>query len=205
MPVMDQSRERAGSATHAVALSSWAEGAARPTLGERLAALRRARGWTQRGLARRLGRPNSTLSRWEADRLEPAPWDLYRVARILGTSAGRLLAETTLVAPPRRWSSRSHSRRRRQALGAELRLRREREVPSLPVAVRLTGVWGRRLLAVEAGADPSLGELLAIAAACGFSVDAAFRSASGVDTIGHPARPEASSRQSLSWHIVRTV
>jgi transcriptional regulator with XRE-family HTH domain len=174
------------------------------TLGEQLAVLRRAAGLSQRGLARRLQRPNSTVSRWEADLLEPAPWDLYRVARMLGTTAGRLLAETVLAAPPRRWSSRSHRRQRREALGNEIRLRRALEVPDLQAAVLRTGVWGRRLLAIEAGADPSLRELVAVAQACRFSIDAAFRH-SVLDASRRPPRSRRSTPAPPSWRVVRTA
>jgi transcriptional regulator with XRE-family HTH domain len=67
-----------------------------------------------------------------------------------------------LSSPGRRWSSRSHAPRRRAAIGSALAaLRRERSI-GLRAVVRATGISGRRIERIEAGADPSLAELRAL-------------------------------------------
>jgi transcriptional regulator with XRE-family HTH domain len=175
------------------------------TVGRRLAAARVARSWSQRYVARRLRRPHSMVSRWEADVLEPSPWDLYRIARLLGTRPTQLLNDVVFAAPARRWSSRSHPRDRRTALGQTLRRRRAHRGVGLEHAVAMTGIRGGRILQIESGADPSLGELIRFAETLDFSIDEALRNA----VLDNPPRPPNLRHQPLaaatSWTVVRTA
>mgnify|MGYP000904631632 FL=1 len=64
------------------------------SLGKRLKALRKARGFKQRDLAKVLGISENTMYRWEADMNTPSDEDKKRLASILGTSLAYLMGET---------------------------------------------------------------------------------------------------------------
>jgi transcriptional regulator with XRE-family HTH domain len=61
------------------------------TLGRRLAAARRARGWTQAALANALGIESSSLSRYERGGREAPVRLVLATARLLGTDVAHLL------------------------------------------------------------------------------------------------------------------
>ncbi|MDR2355604.1 MAG: helix-turn-helix domain-containing protein [Clostridiales Family XIII bacterium] len=69
------------------------------TIGERIRALRKKKGMSQKALAARIGIQESTLSRYENDK-RTYQWDgLLRLADALDTSVDYLLGRTTLSAP----------------------------------------------------------------------------------------------------------
>ena len=144
------------------------EQAAEP-FGTRIHRLRLDRGLSLRSLAMRLGCDHSLVVRWERGDREPAPQDLARLARVLRTSADDLLTGAALGCG-RVASSRSHGQSSRERLGGRIRtLRRRSSITPWDVFVA-TGIDGRRLRTIEAGADPSLAELRAIAGLLGASV-----------------------------------
>lgn len=63
---------------------------------KRLAALRTARGWTQKELGERLGVSTSTIGMCESNRREPSNTLLVKIAQLFGVSTDYLLG----VAPP---------------------------------------------------------------------------------------------------------
>jgi transcriptional regulator with XRE-family HTH domain len=65
-------------------------------LGMRIAALRKARNWTQAGLAERVGVETETVSRFERGATLPSLMTLETVSRVLEVGVGELLAETSL-------------------------------------------------------------------------------------------------------------
>ncbi len=69
------------------------------TLGRRLAAARRARGWTQAALAHALGIESSSLSRYERGGREPPVRLVVATARLLGTDVTHLLGMVEPTAP----------------------------------------------------------------------------------------------------------
>ena len=144
------------------------------------------------------------VSRWEADLIEPSPWDLYRLGRVLGTSVGGLLESCTLTAPTRRHSSRAYPLSRRVALGRVLSLRRSGRGFDLEGAVTHTGILGGRILQIEAGADPSLGEIMRLSATFGFSIDEALRNAI-LDNYPRPPRVAHQLLDSPSWTVNRAA
>ena len=60
-------------------------------LGARIAALRRAAGWNQAELARRLGISSSAVGMYEQGRREPSADMLVQLARVFGVSVDYLL------------------------------------------------------------------------------------------------------------------
>lgn len=166
--------------------------------------MRMARSLTQRGLAVRLRRPHSMVSRWESDLIEPSPWDLYRLGRTTGTSVGGLLESCTLTAPTRRHSSRAYPLSRRVALGRVLVGRRSRRGFDLEEAVARTGILGGRILQIEAGADPSLREIVRLSEVFEFSIDEAIRNAI-LDNCPRPPRVAHQLLNPPSWTVVRTA
>lgn len=138
-------------------------------LGARVRRLRLERGLSLRSLAMRLGCDHSLIVRWERGDREPAPQDLARLARVLRTTTDDLLTGADLGCG-RVASSRSHGHSSRERLGARIRtLRRRSSITPWEVFVA-TGIDGRRLRTIEAGADPSLAELRAIAEVLGSSL-----------------------------------
>ena len=137
--------------------------------GARLRRLRLERGLSLRSLAMRLSCDHSLVVRWERGDREPAPQDLARLARVLRVTADELLAGVDLDCG-RVASSRSHGQSSRERLGARIRtLRRRSSITPWDVFVA-TGIDGRRLRTIEAGADPSLAELRAVVSLLGASV-----------------------------------
>jgi transcriptional regulator with XRE-family HTH domain len=177
------------------------------SLGQLIAGRRRDRGLSQREVARRMWRSNSVLSRWEADLLEPTLVDLSPLSRVLGTTIDALVADA--VAPPggRRWSSRATPISLRVAVGREL----ERERKSLGVTkleVYLgAGIAGLRLVRLEAGADPSVRELLALRSLYGLRLDEVVRRARlAARGMGPISQMDSSRQGTSSSHIgVRRV
>lgn len=77
------------------------ERAAIRRLGERTAAIRRQRGWTQERLAEAVGVGSVTVSRWETGQRAMSVATLVLVSRALGVRLADLLdAELALPAPP---------------------------------------------------------------------------------------------------------
>lgn len=168
----------------------------REPFGNRLRRLRVARRISQRGLALRLHCDHTLILRWENGAREPAPQDLARLARVLGVSADELL-QGAVLDRGRVASSRSHGKESRARLGSRLAQRRRRASLGLWDVYLATGILGRRLRAIEAGADPSLDELRRLAAALDLSV-AKILSCSILDTSRLPQRvPESTHPDSM--------
>lgn len=161
-------------------------------VGELIRSARYRAGMSQRGLARRIERRHSVVSRWEAGRLEPTVLDLVRVARVLQEDVERLVLAS---GPGRRWSSRSHARSRRRQIGAALHYARAARGLSLREAVLVTGIDGLRISRIERGTDPSLEELRALLGFVALNVPEFLHSlrrrdrAQLLDTPVHPTRP----------------
>lgn len=62
---------------------------------DRLARLRKAKGFTQSSLAERLGVEQPTVQRWESGKREPSLAQLFELARALDVEPGNLLGDTT--------------------------------------------------------------------------------------------------------------
>ena len=71
-------------------------------LGERIALLRRGRGWNQAELARRLHISTSAVGMYEQGRREPSLEGLVKLAAVLEVSADYLLTGKPLVEADRR-------------------------------------------------------------------------------------------------------
>lgn len=139
---------------------------AHESFGARIRRLRRARGLSLRGLALRLGRDHTLVLRWERGEREPTVWDVAAMARVLGATPDDLLAGARL-AGNRAWSSRAHPPGPRRRLGLLLAASRRRLRLDAWDVYRATGIDGRRLLAIERGADPSLAEARGLIGLCG--------------------------------------
>lgn len=182
---------------------------ARTDPGSAIRAGRMARRLGTRQLARRLGRAHSVVSRWEAGILEPTFLDLDRIGRLLQVPLGSLVLAG---GPGRRWSSRSHPRRRRALVGEALGRARRAAGIDLRNAVRVTGIAGRRIDRIEGGADPSLAELRALLALVGLTAaDLIDRvrtlrragSGTGLDTL--EISPEVGAHRMSARPVVRLV
>lgn len=66
------------------------QGALRYNVRNRIAAMRQARGLTQRALAGRLGVTQTTIARWELDITHPSDRMVGRLAQILKCMPGQL-------------------------------------------------------------------------------------------------------------------
>jgi len=130
------------------------------TVGARIRAARRGRRLSQREVARRLGRPNSLVSFWEAGLREPTVVDLVALARVLRRPVDDLLAGRGTGA--RRASSRAHGFALRRRVGDQFRRRRARLGLTPHDVYVTTGVTSRRLLMIEEGRDASVAELGAL-------------------------------------------
>ena len=101
------------------------------TTGEKIAALRRAQGWSQEALGEKLGLSRQAVSKWEADQAVPTMDNLMELSRLFGVSVDTLLrpgeelpgedaktdeqAETPAAPePPKTWQERLHTMGRRQ-------------------------------------------------------------------------------------------
>jgi transcriptional regulator with XRE-family HTH domain len=135
---------------------------ASPTIGQRLVALRVDRGLGQRELARRLCRDHSVVSRWEAGTREPTLLDLWHVTRVLESSLDDFLDGVRLPARSRRLSSRAYSPSERAAIGRRLRSLRLRARLRAGEVADALGCSAHRLAAIEAGADPSLADVVGL-------------------------------------------
>ena len=63
------------------------------TLGEKILALRKARGWSQEDLAGRIGVTRQALSRWESDAAIPDTVNVVQLADLFGVSTDYLLRD----------------------------------------------------------------------------------------------------------------
>lgn len=127
-----------------------------PSVGTLIRQTRLGAGLSQRRLARRLERRHSVVSRWEAGLLEPTMLDLARLTTLLGGTLDEYLAA---AGPGRRWSSRSHGRAARARVGRGLLRARVASGVTFHELVQRSGIDGRRIAKLEAGADLSLLEL----------------------------------------------
>lgn len=116
--------------------------------------------------ARRLGlwlnRTHTMVSRWERGLREPTLFDLDRLATVLHADLDTLLAGLPANGMPRGCSSRAHPRSRRVALGQVLGNARAALGLGIWEVYQATGIGGRRLGHIEAGADPAIGELVGL-------------------------------------------
>ena len=64
------------------------------TFGEKLQALRKARGWSQEGLATQINVSRQALSKWESGASDPSTSNLLALAKLFGIDAKELLDET---------------------------------------------------------------------------------------------------------------
>ncbi len=70
------------------------------SLGQRIAAIRKAWGWTQSDLADRLRVRKATVSAWERETAAPNGISLIALAAVLNTSPDALLGEARFTIPP---------------------------------------------------------------------------------------------------------
>lgn len=98
--------------------------ATEPPLGCALRALRQNRNLSQVELARRIGRRQSLISRWESGDRDPTPFDLMALAAELSADATRLLVNSGPAVSNRRRASRAVAAAMRSALGVRLRAAR---------------------------------------------------------------------------------
>jgi transcriptional regulator with XRE-family HTH domain len=134
-----------------------------------IAERRAAVGISQAGLARRLGRSQTLISRWESGQRLPTAVELASLAYELATVPDRL-ATASETGARRHRRSRYSDPRLLAALGAELqRARRRREITPIEIAA-LTAIRPQRLRRIEAGAEPSPGELASLADVCGTTI-----------------------------------
>lgn len=126
-------------------------------------------GLSQSDLGVRLGRSQSIISRWERGVAEPSCIDVPALAAAVCLTA----AAITRAADPhkvRRYRRRRVADEASAWQGRELARRRALVGPPLGVA-RAAGLTARRLARIEQGAEPSIGELQAIARAIGSEYD----------------------------------
>lgn len=64
------------------------------TLGKKIKSLRKSKNMTQLELAKRLGKDNSTISKWESDIYQPDADELRQIADILSTTTDFLTGRT---------------------------------------------------------------------------------------------------------------
>ena len=64
------------------------------TLGERIAYYRKKAGYSQEGLAERLGVSRQAISKWETGAADPSTANLLALAKLYGVSAEELLRGT---------------------------------------------------------------------------------------------------------------
>jgi hypothetical protein len=141
--------------------------------------------------------------------LEPTFLDLERAGRLLEVPLGSLVLAG---GPGRRWSSRSHAPRRRALVGDALGRARHASGIDLRTAVRVTGLRGRRIERIEAGADPSLAELRAFLALVGLTpaeliarVHALGRAGSGAGFDRPGISPEVGAHRMSARPVLRLV
>ena len=63
------------------------------SLGDKIAELRRQRGWSQENLAERLGVTRQSVSKWESGASDPSTTNLIALAKLYGLTAEELLQE----------------------------------------------------------------------------------------------------------------
>jgi transcriptional regulator with XRE-family HTH domain len=149
----------------------------RPTLGVRLRAVRVQARLSQRAVGRRLRRPHSLVSRWEAGVREPTAFDLVALARVVGVSPDELIRDVVPGPAGRRWSCRAYAWRLRAAFGHRLAAARLDARISRRDVLDATGIGGLRLACIEAGADPSVAEVIALRDLYGFALSEVVRDA----------------------------
>jgi transcriptional regulator with XRE-family HTH domain len=140
-------------------------------LGAQIGALRRSCGLSQLEVARRIGRPQSIVSRWERGDRDPTPADVVALCAVLGVDPAELLAVSAPSVSARRRGSRSLTPRLRVAFGVRLRLAREEQrLDPLEVHQR-TGITPYELRrAEEARGGLSMGALQRLMALYGVSL-----------------------------------
>lgn len=146
-------------------------------IGQRLAEVRRRHNVSQRELGRRLHRSHTVVGRWENGGLEPTLLDIAAVSRVLGVDVSTIFDGVSLLGRGRQRSSRAHGFRDRRAVGVAIRERRTAaRLTPIEAAVRC-GIPPMRLLAMEDGSDPSLGELGRLAGGLRIDLKGLVRSA----------------------------
>jgi transcriptional regulator with XRE-family HTH domain len=70
-----------------------------PTLAERIAELRKRKGWTQAELAEKLGVHKGHVTRWETDRRNPSPQALAKMVGVFGVRIEELRGEMPVALP----------------------------------------------------------------------------------------------------------
>lgn len=146
-------------------------------LGARLLAARVASGMSTHRLGLWLGRSHGLISRWERGLREPTLFDLDRLATVLRVDLDALLGELPGDARRRGCSSRAHSRSRRRALGETLAAQRVEAGLGIWEVYQATGIDGRRLRQIEAGADPGIREAVRLIALYGTTPRSLMRAA----------------------------
>ena len=91
---------------------------------QRLADLRRSKGFSQEGLARKLGLSRQAVSKWERAESSPDTENLISLAKLYGVSLDELLNPRAPPRRQRRQVTRQPRRRRRQAGVRRLPMRR---------------------------------------------------------------------------------
>ncbi|WP_286952779.1 MULTISPECIES: helix-turn-helix domain-containing protein [Aminobacterium] len=132
------------------------------SLGKRLKALRKVRGFKQRDLAKVLGISENTMYRWEADMNAPSDEDKKRLASILGTSIAYLMGETEEPAASKEATVRKDSIRH---------FDQWIEIPVLdPTAIACAGRGNGGMIEIYASAEKTI--LLPIDVVGNISIDA---------------------------------
>jgi transcriptional regulator with XRE-family HTH domain len=143
-----------------------------------MVALRRDRGLTQRDVGDRLGRSQSVVSRWERGVLEPTIQDLVALTSLLEQPLDCLA--TALRGPGRRRSRRGDPPANRRQIALIFRTARQAAELDAWTVARRTGIPPRRLHRLEAGAEASSAEFVALVAVLPTLVEALMRA--GLDT-----------------------
>lgn len=141
-----------------------------------IALRRRALGISQAELARRLGRSQPLVCRWEAGQRLPSAIDLVDLGRELELEPEALVVGSLSLGRRRRrgrYSQRTFVR----ALGKQIReARRGQDIGPLDVLSR-AGITPARLRRIELGAEPAPRELQSLAAVGAVSVTTLIRRA----------------------------
>lgn len=127
-----------------------------------IVAMRRELGLSQAVVGHRVGRSQSVVSRWERGVLEPTIPDLVTLALVLDQPL--LTVARLFHGPGRQRSRRGDPTGTRHSLAACVRGARHLEELDAWNVARRTAITPRRLHRIESGAQPSVAELIALAA-----------------------------------------